>query len=67
MNFSEKLYYKNIKNNNDTIFNKLSKFKNINPVLIYVHEIRDNAKQKKDKIPTVKEFAKMWENLNSSS
>ena len=49
MTLSEKLYYKNIKNNNDTIFNKLSKFKNINPVLIYVHEIRDNAKKKKIK------------------
>ena len=67
MTLSEKLYYKNIKNNNDTIFNKLSKFKNINPVLIYVHEIIDNSKHKKDKIPTVKEFAKMWENLNSGS
>jgi hypothetical protein len=63
MSMEEKNYYYDIKNNNDTLFNKLNKYKNINPVLLFVQTLIDNSKAKKEKIPTIKDITKMWLDL----
>ena len=66
MEEKDKLVYRQKKKENDNFFEKAKKIKNVIGPAMYIQKIIENAKIKKEKIPTLTEVISNWKTLSAS-